>query len=125
MIECNGKSVVVDSKCIDELAHSQYNMRIKGKLRIIKANLLVELEKIIRYATNERWTKDYDNKHKKSASNGWNRYDVHFSYPKNDINGNIITAERYKATMVVRINEKQELYLYDIINIKKELGGPP
>lgn len=113
------KEFNIDNKAIDELTHSRYNMKLKGKLRLIKANLLMYLEEIIKDMDNERWKEDIDAKHKNIAKNGWYRYDIHFNYPVRDEQGNYIDKQKYKATVVVRSAEDNKLYLYDIVDIKK------
>lgn len=50
---------------------------------------------------------------------GWYRYDTYFSIPVKAENEKEVRWNDYTATIVVRINEKG-LFLYDIINIKKE-----
>lgn len=119
MNEKFSKEFNVDNKAIDELTHSRYNMKLKGKLRLIKANLLMYLEEIIKDMENERWKEDIGAKHKNIAKNGWYRYDIHFNYPVRDEQGNYIDKQKYKATVVVRSAEDNKLYLYDIIDIKK------
>lgn len=113
------KNIKITKTSIDEMSHSKYNMSITGKLRLIKANLLAEIDKVIKDADNERWTQDYNNKHKNLAKNGWLRYDIEFTYPKKDVIGNIIGKEEFLATMIVSINDLNENILYDVINIKK------
>ena len=113
------KDFNIDNKAIDELTHSRYNMKLKGKLRLIKANLLMYLEDIIKDMDNERWKKDIGDRHKNIAKNGWYRYDIHFKFPVRDEQGNYIDKQDYKATVVVRSAEDNKLYLYDIIDIKK------
>ena len=67
----------------------------------------------------EDYLKDF--KHDKEANGGWYRYDVRVIIPV-EHNGNM-TQNRYSATAVVRIKD-EKLYLYDIINIKKEASTP-
>ena len=113
------KEFNIDNKAIDELTHSRYNMKLKGKLRLIKANLLMYLEEIIKDMDNERWKEDIDTKHKNIAKNRWYRYDIHFNYPVRDEQGNYIDKQKYKATVVLRSAEDNKLYLYDNVDIKK------
>ena len=55
------------------------------------------------------------------ASSGWYRYDIAFTIPIDD--DGTVRRNAYQATAVVRIKE-DKLYLYDIINIKKEASTP-
>ena len=113
------KEFYIDKRAIDELTHSRYNMRLKGKMRLIKANLLMYLEDVISNMENERWKEDIDAKHKNIAKNGWYRYDINFNYPVRNELGDFIDKQGYKATVVVRYSDDNKLYLYDIIDIKK------
>lgn len=56
----------IDNHSIDELTHSNYTINLKGRLRLIKANLVFYLDLIISEMDNERWKEDIGNKHKKS-----------------------------------------------------------
>ena len=113
------KKIIIDNKSIDELTHSKYNMRLKGKLRLIKANLTMYIDKVICDMENERWKEDINSKHKNIAKNGWYRYDISFTYPMRDEIGDFIGENEYKGTVVIRCADDNNLYLYDIIDIKK------
>ena len=113
------KNIFIDRRSIDELTHSNYTIKLKGKLRLIKANLVLHIEDIINDMNNERWQEDIGTKHKSIAKLGWNRYDIKFLFPLRNEEGEFIDMTEYKATCVVRISEDNKLYLYDIINIKK------
>jgi len=60
----------------------------------------------------------------KDAPNGWYRYDTKFALPVYDSKGDLIRYNVYNAALVVRCDKDNKLYLYDIINIKKEMGEP-
>ena len=64
-----------------------------------------------------------DDKHKENAIGGWYRYDIHFSIRVKDPQKECGNLNYYSGTMVVRINDTG-MYLYDIINIKKEASTP-
>ena len=59
----------------------------------------------------------------KNANRGWFRYDVKFSIPVFDNEGNQTNENIYSATLVARIND-EGVFLYDMINIKKEASKP-
>lgn len=113
------KCIHIDNHSIDELTHSNYTINLKGRLRLIKANLVFYLDLIISEMDNERWKEDIGNKHKKIAKNGWYRYDVYFTFPVRNEYGEYIDTTNYRATCIVRITEDNQFYLYDIIDIKK------
>ena len=74
-------------------------------------------------AENKRWIENKDIKHNKDAAKGWYRYDSYFAMPVKGSNEEEERVNIYKATLVVR-NSMSGLYLYDIINIKKEASMP-
>ena len=76
---------------------------------------------MIENAINRRWLENKNIKHQKNADGGWYRYDVGFSIPVNS--GEECRRNMYRATAVVRI-QMSKLYLYDVINIKKEASTP-
>ena len=74
-------------------------------------------------ATNRRWVENKEKKHEKDASKGWYRYDTYFGIP---VQGNEEKETRinvFKATLAVRKSMKG-LFLYDVVNIKKEASKP-
>ena len=105
----------------DEFTESQYTKKLRGGLAKAKANSGQVIGEMIENAQNRRWTENNDEKHNKEASGGWFRYDVAFTIPIDDAGA--IRRNAYQATAVVRI-KKDKLYLYDIINIKKEASTP-
>lgn len=62
-------------------------------------------------------------KHVKDAKEGWYRYDSYFAMPVQGSNEKRKRVNIYKATLIVRKSVKG-LFLYDIINIKKEASKP-
>ena len=107
----------------DEYTESLYTKKLRGALAKVKANAAQIIDKLIVHATNRRWVENKAEKHKQNAGEGWFRYDTYFSMP---VRGNDETEDRinrYIATLIVRKTEKG-LFLYDIINIKKEASTP-
>lgn len=107
----------------DEYAESKYTKSLRGAVAKAKANAAQIIDELILYADNRRWIENQNEKHLKNASQGWCRYDTLFVLP---VKGSSETVERknvYKATLVVRKTEKG-MFLYDIINIKKEASTP-
>ena len=105
----------------DEFTESQYTKKLRGGLAKAKANSGLVIGEMIENAQNRRWIENKDEKHNKEASGGWYRYDVAFTIPID--NAGTMRRNAYQATAVVRI-KKDKLYLYDIINIKKEASTP-
>lgn len=105
----------------DEYSESKYTKGLRGALSKAKANASQVIGEILENADNRRWVENKDEKHAKEANGGWYRYDVGFSIPV-EHEGNKC-RNYYRATAVVRIRDAV-LYLYDIVNIKKEVSTP-
>lgn len=116
-----GDVIHIASDFPDEYTESRYTKKLRGALAKAKANAAQSVTEMLENAENRRWVENKDGKHEKDANDGWYRYDVGFTIPV-ERNGD---ADRnsYLATAVVRIKDGK-LYLYDIINIKKEASTP-
>lgn len=79
---------------------------------------------MIEITTNVRFQKNLAEKHSVNAKNGWYRYDSRFAMPIYDNQGEIIRYNVFYAELVIRHSTNGKLYLYDVVNIKKETGPP-
>ena len=105
----------------DEFTESNYTKKLRGALAKAKANAGQVIGNMLENAENRRWIENKNPKHEKEASGGWYRYDVGFTLPvahNGESHRNI-----YIGTAIVRV-QGDTLYLYDIINIKKEASTP-
>ena len=118
-----GDIIHINAVFSDEYVHSQYTRRLRGALAKTKANLAQVIPQIVEGATNRRWVENKDDKHKEDAIGGWYRYDIQFSMRVLNPQIEGYSLNYYNGTMIVRINDKG-MYLYDIINIKKEARKP-
>ncbi len=59
----------------------------------------------------------------RNAKNGWYRYDSKFGLPVYDENGEIERINIFNASLLIRHANDGNLYLYDILNIKKETSN--
>ena len=116
-----GDVIYIAGEFPDEFTESQYTKKLRGGLAKAKANSGQVIGEMIENAQSRRWIENKDEKHNKEASGGWYRYDVAFTIPVDD--AGTVRRNAYQATAVVRI-KKDKLYLYDIINIKKEASTP-
>ena len=115
--------IIIGGDFPDEYTESRYTKSLRGALAKVKANAAQIIEEIIGSAESRRWIENKKEKHQKDAAQGWYRYDTHFSMR---VKGNGDKADRlnkYKAVLVVRKTDKG-MYLYDMINIKKEASTP-
>lgn len=109
----------------DEYANSVYTRSMKGANAKAKANAVQGIPELIEIASNKRYQENKKEKHRKDAAFGWYRYDSRFALPVYNEGG---TVERYNffcAEMIVRHDEDGKLYLYDMVDIKKEPSNPP
>ena len=85
-----------------------------------KANAAQGLPEMIEIATEKKYTDNYKEKHNKDAKYGWFRYQSRFALPVFGEDGEIERYNVFHVVMVVRHAMDDKLYLYDIMNIKKE-----
>ena len=62
-------------------------------------------------------------KHSKAAKYGWYRYTSRFALPIYKESGEVEKYNVFKVIMVVRHAQDGTLYLYDLVNIKKETSN--
>lgn len=108
----------------DEYKASKYSQSLKGANIKAKANAAQGLREIIRIAHNKRFKENKERKHWNDARLGWYRYDTRFAIPVLDNDGSLLYHNVYIGTLIVRHDKNGKLYLYDLINIKKETSTP-
>lgn len=118
------EKVYIGSDFPDEFTHSKYTKAIKGANEKAKANAITAIGELIQIADNKAEFPDYDGRHGNKARNGWYRYDTRFGIPVYDELGEIERYNIFRARMLVRCDENNKLYLYDIVQIKKETSTP-
>ena len=89
-----------------------------------KANVITAIGELIQIADNKAEFPDYDRRHGNKAKNGWYRYDTRFGIPVYSELGEIERYNIFRARMLVRYDENNKLYLYDVVQIKKETSTP-
>lgn len=107
----------------NEFSESKYTKKLRGALAKVKANSAQIIDMMIMNATNRRWIENKSEKHKNNASEGWYRYDTYFTMSVRGSEETLARYNKYKATLVVR-KTTRGLYLYDILDIKKEASTP-
>ena len=117
----NNDLIHINFTTIEAYTGSRYTWKLKGSLAKVKANIVQIIPEMIENASNRRWVENNSEKHNNNASKGWYRYDTFFSVPVQSEDE--VRWNDYRATLIVRINDRG-LYLYDIINIKKEASNP-
>ena len=79
---------------------------------------------MLKFATDKRFEENRKSKHASDAAKGWYYYTTRFGVP---IFENEKKSERYNvytASLVINHASNGKLYLYDIVNIKKEASNP-
>ena len=112
--------VYIGSDLPDEYAHSEYTRILRGSNAKAKANAVQGLPEIIETAYDKKHTENHKDKHKKDAKYGWYRYESRFALPVFDNNGELDYYNVFQVVLVVRHGDDGRMYLYDIMNIKKE-----
>lgn len=104
----------------DEYSGSNYTKHIKGTIAKAKANAAQAIPEMIEIATSKTFEDNKKNKHSRHAKNGWYRYDTRFALPVYDENGEVERYNVFSARLLIRHASSGKMYLYDVLEIKKE-----
>ncbi len=104
----------------DEYSGSNYTKHIKGTIAKAKANAAQAIPEMIEIATSKSFEDNKKNKHTRHAKNGWYRYDTRFALPVYDENGEVERYNVFSARLLIRHASLGKMYLYDVLEIKKE-----
>ncbi|MBO6215063.1 MAG: hypothetical protein J6N76_05960 [Lachnospiraceae bacterium] len=118
-----------DVICIERDFPAEYKgsldtTRLRGGNAKAKANAATVLIELIENATNKRWQENHKDKHSEDAKYGWYRFTSRFALP---VFSNAEKIERYniyRIEVLTRVGADERLYLYDLVNIKKETSTP-
>ena len=116
--------VYIGSELPDEYAGSNYTKNLKGALAKAKANAAQGVPELITVATHKRFRENLKEKHVFNAQFGWYRYNVKFALPVYNENQKVDRFNVFNAVLLLRYAHNGRLYLYDLLNIKKETGKP-
>lgn len=120
----SSEKVYIGSDFPNEFSHSKDTKILKGANAKAKANAAQAIGNLIQIATNGNFTKDYGNKHKNKAVNGWYRYDSRFALPVYSEDGVLERYNIFSVRLLIRHDKDGKMYLYDILRTKKETGKP-
>lgn len=100
----------------------------KGKRSVnwdeVKQYLEIYVDEFYEIATGKHFRQNYGEKHNRNAANGWYRFNSHFALPVYDENGEIERYNVFHASILIRHDANGKMYLYDIMDIKKEMSNP-
>ena len=119
-VESTKDMVYIGPDLPEEYAHSNYIKTLKGANAKAKANAVQGIPEMIKLATGKAYKENFKEKHKKDAKFGWYRYDSRFALPVFNENGNIVRYNVFRVLMIIRHANDSKMYLYDIMNVKKE-----
>ena len=120
VIEETGETVYIGTDFPDEYANSRYREKSFGTIGKAKTNAVQAIPELILTVSNLEYRSNKKAKHSKDAYEGWYYGVVYFSLPVTNDRKEIIGANLFKGRMIIRCNKVRTLYLYDIIDIKKE-----
>ena len=103
-----------------EIKGSEDTIRLRGANAKAKANAVQGIPMLLEYATNKRWSENMKTKHRVDAQHGWYRYTSRFALPVYDDRGELLRFNIFRIEMLVRHASDDKLYLYDMVNVKKE-----
>ena len=118
------EKIEIGTKFADEYTGSKYSEHIKGAYAKAKANAVQGIKEMVETATDKIHNVNRKSKHKKDANGGWNYYTVRFALPVYDNNEKTEKCNVYRGRLVVNKTKNGKLYLYDLVEIKKEASTP-
>ena len=116
--------VYIGKELPDEYTGSRYTHTLKGANAKAKANASQGIPEMLEIATGKYFRENMGAKHRRNAANGWYRYDSHFALPVYDESGEVERYNIFHASMLIRHDVDGKMYLYDIMDIKKETSNP-
>ena len=119
-----GDVIYIGSDLPSEYSGSKYTHSIKGTRAKAKANAAQGIPEMIEIALGKHFRVNKESKHWRNAMYGWYRYDSRFAIPVYRDNEEMERYNIFQASLIVRYSEDGKLYLYDIIDIKKETSNP-
>ncbi|MDO4337654.1 MAG: MmcQ/YjbR family DNA-binding protein [Eubacteriales bacterium] len=100
---------------------------IAGKNKInakAKANASQGIPGMLEIAVGKHFRENSGEKHLRNAANGWYRYDSRFALPVYDESGEVEQYNVFHASMLIHHANDGKMYLYDVLDIKKETSNP-
>ena len=121
-VASTGDVIYIGSDLPSEYSGSVYTKRLNGAVAKAKANATQGIPEMIEISTGRYFREN--NKGNWSARNGWYRYDTYFALPVYGDNEDIERYNVFHASLIIRHANDGKMYLYDILDIKKETSTP-
>lgn len=122
-VENSNAKIYIGKDMPDEYTSSKYTYKLKGANAKAKANAAQGIPELVEIAVGKRFRKNEKERHNSDAKYGWYLYDTRFALPVFDTEGEIVRYNVFHAGLLVRHAMDKKLYLYDIIEIKKETSN--
>lgn len=120
----SGDTILLGKDFPDEFAGSKYTRKTKGARAKAKANAAQGVRELIEIATNKIFRENHKEKHSVDAGNGWYYYVTRFALPIYENEKKTEQYNVYTACLVVNCTLGGKMYLYDLVDIKKEASNP-
>ncbi len=108
----------------DEYSNSRYTRTLKGARAKAKANAVQGIREMVEIASNKTFSENRKEKHFGNAGRGWYYYTTRFALPIYDNKIRTDYYNVYKACLIVNHATNGKMYLYDLVDIKKEASNP-
>lgn len=116
--------IYIGNKFPDEYSGSKYTRKMRGARAKAKANAAQGIREMVEIATEKTFRSNHKEKHLEDARNGWYYYITRFAIPIYNNEKNTGEYNVYSASLVVNQTAGNKMYLYDIVDIKKEASNP-
>ena len=123
-VASTGDVIYIGADLPSEYSGSKYTHSIKGTNAKAKANAVQGIPEMIEIAVGKHFRENKESKHWRNAMYGWYRYDSRFAIPVYRDDEEVERYNIFHASLIVRYSEDGKLYLYDVIDIKKETSNP-
>ena len=124
LIKSTNDLVYIGADLPDEYTHSNYTHILKGANAKAKANAAQGLPELLMIATEKEYEINRKEKHSQDAQKGWYYYHTRFALPLYNNKNKTEEYNVYTACLVINCASNGKLYLYDIVDIKKEASNP-
>lgn len=122
-IECTKDIIYIGTEFPDEYTGSKYTYSLRGTNAKAKANAVQGIPEMLKIARGKYFRENKSGKHKQDAAYGWYRYDSRFALPVYREDGKVGRYNIFHASIIIRHANNGKMYLYDIMDIKKETGN--
>ncbi len=97
---------------------------MKGANAKAKANAAQGIPEMLMIAMEKRFRENRKDKHSTNAGNGWYYYKTRFAMPVYENEIKTDTYNVYSACLLINCTKFGKMYLYDLVDIKREASTP-